>query len=163
MKNEYNKISDLANNKFFMSHLKEKIDDFRVLMGEDVEGVDDEEIRKEKIKTHIPKRNQNLKDILILLLQIHKAMQNQQTLEPIAEFTKNIKLDKPSKTIKVKELLENNPEMTDWEISEKAECSIDWVKQLRKAKLIRDELTFPKKDMKGKKEKPIPDDDEEEE
>lgn len=152
MRTDFEKISDLAQNKFFMGYLKQKIDNFRVLMGEDVEGIDEEEINKNKIRTHIPKRNQDLKDILVLLLKIHKAMQNQQTLEPIAELTRKIEKDKPSKTNLIKKLLEEHPEMPDWDISERAECSIDWVKQLRKAKAIRDELTFKKKDLKGGKE-----------
>ena len=163
MKNDYEKISDLAQNKFFMGYLKEKIDNFRVLMGEDVEGVDEEEKRKMKIRTHIHKKNQDLKDILSLLLKMHKAMQNEQTLEPIRELTKEAKLDKPSKTEMVKEILENNPEMPDWDIAERAGCSIDWVKQLRKAKGIRDDLQLKTKHIKGNKEKTIEDDDEEEE
>ena len=149
MKGDYEKISDLAQNRFFMGYLKEKIDNFRVLMGEDVEGVDEDIIHKNKVRTHIPKRNQDLKDILVLLLKIHKAMQYEKTLEPIHELEKQSTRDKPTKTAMIKKILEETPKMSDYEISEKVECSIDLVRQVKKAKLLKDELTFKTEDLKS--------------
>ena len=121
------KISELAKEEFFINYLDNKINELGILLGIGEE--DDEEVKRNRIRTHLDKKRDNIKSFLKLLIQIQLSIKLEKELEPEEELEER---KEESKSDKIRKILKETPEKTDFEIMEIVGCSLNLITDIRR-------------------------------